>query len=952
MGIPFTNDRLNEAALLDQAELPGRKTELRQFLKALTLARAGQGKAIFLGGNEGIGKSSLLKAFLELAQNGYGCPVLSIPMPRPATPQLLFANIIESLLSLADRVVGESLREIDQALQPLGLRWSRSDLVQMVSLLHLQESVGSKPADNSAQLAQSIYAALPFFKRSSASVKQSILQLARVLQNPWLTLAVSVMNPINPQVQGALMLVRQNQNLQNQEKKLLLPGFLSETSLIEADREHACLPESDQNGEVCDSRSLNQLELSVEEEVDGAFEPSAAAPTLSNLQKALSELLVFINNGLRQQQSALVIAFDQWEALTESPEDAQREIKELLSEVIRRTVDQRDFRLMLIISCRSENESYSVGGSLFNALRIKYLTSPLNDSTQQRFLREHFKAIGIQCEEPVIAQIGQLCQGNPAWMNLLARVIANDAQQTELKTITSEIYEERYAVSHPSDLLELLYTRLQLGFVGEETLFLKSIGKLVAAFSYRTFHFAQLLELLPLMEERAAFAQRLLEALLQQGFVTPVCSNESGEPIYELYSPFLLAHLKQRVRPLQEEIPAPDKIASLRRVLPMTIQSGELTREKIQEFLAMASALEDAELTRFVEQTLIEALAQEGIGESTRVTLVESLGLLGTHAALDALVKALESLEEAVREAACLQLIPLADATVGVFPRTVLLESVLKLLDDPAQGVRYQAYRFISLYNGETEQVLPVLLRGAESEEPSIRLVAVAGLVHRRLNSPEVREILRQMLEKETDPQLFKLLLKGLQQSGREEVTPILMAYLEKHSQGPLWMEALMVLLHLDLKQALPWVSPLLSESGDTDLKLQIVKRLGSRINPDVERILVNLLRETSGEQMPPELRWMVIRSLGWIGQSMDTVRILEAQVSLCRGDEILSQALKSALRQIAERTATAVAPEEKRETVPLRESSSVLCAPALTAGNGNQEAYASGIESVWVSTL
>ncbi len=895
MGPIKTIDVQNETALLDQVSILGRKTELRQWIKALTLCRSGQGKAIYLTGNEGIGKSALLNTFLDLAQSHYGCCAVSVPCPANASPELLYAQIVKEIVDVFNRFINQSLLEINQVLLPLGLRWMHADLVRVVALMRLQESVDNSRTVAVSELTQVIYSAIPFFKRASRNVKQQIQMLAEILCDPWLTMAVALTNPINPQVQQALSLVEHVLGTPQPQRAditpLILPsppmGLLANANMDELSTDLSVATVSD------------GLELVTEQP-----ESEPQRPDLAQLQTTLIDLLNFMNPGLQSRQSAFILAFDQWEELQFSSENNIKAVNDFLAEVIRQTVDQRNSHLMAIVVCRSEAESYAAGGGLYNALRVKYLTAPLAQVAQVKFLREAFKQRDIQAEEPVFTEIIRLCRGNPTWLNMMLRIIDQDFTQNDRKSLDLDTYQERFSMRRPSDMLELLYTRLQVGFVGEEDAFLKALHKVVQQ-GTQPFKRSTVMEATAYQTDKLPLMARLLDSLVQYGFLIAETDREESVR-YRIFTPFVLDYLRDQVRPLEDDIPTPDKVASLRKILPLAIQSGELTKSKTQELLAMASALDNPELLQSVEQTFILAWEDPQTPAASKLGILESLPLIGTANALATLVKALQETDATLRETACVNLLPYASRHKVSISKKVILDAILPLTTDSVPAIQMAAYQFIAMYVGENDaRILPTLMAGSKLDNSALQLVCLTGLAQRRLTTPDVLTHYKHLLDTTTDAALLKATLKGLNAFEKTTVTPLLKAYLDKRSPDLLWQDVFMTLLNQDLVQALPWVSKLLAEDTDVDLKLFVLKRLGAKPHSEAERILIQMLQQHPETSFAPELRWVTIRSLGWIGQTQAALSVLEGQESLCQRDEILSHTLQSARTQIAERLIT-----------------------------------------------
>lgn len=932
MALSNTTHPQTEADLLEQVPLLGRKSELRQFLKALTLCRSGQGKAIYLTGNEGIGKTALLETFLQLAVDHYQCRALSFTLPPQASPHLFFVQLLEEIMGLANQILQKALNQSNAILKTLDLHWNKNDLIQIVALTRLQESMGSTNQFALEQLSNAIFQSIPMFKRMNPAIRTQVDALSQVLFDPWVTLGVSLVNPMNPHVQNAKAMARQ---ILGEDSTPLLSTSAYPMPLLSGGKTDS--------GPLAETGAHPTEPLHESEE--GALETGVDLPAATTLQTALKDLLTFINSGLKGHNAALIIAVDQWETLMDSPEATRRELQDMLRDVLSQTVDQRDSRLMVILSSRSEAESYALGSSLFNTLKVKYLVSPLAVAAQQRFINDRMKATGIECEPVVVQGLLALCQGNPAWLELFTAMIVADLQQLGIKCLDEELYQERYAVKHPADLLDIVFARLQLGFVGEEDHLIKVLGNLTRAFGYQPFTFAQAAQTLRVKSNHEAFLNRALQTLVTHHCLIPM-EQETG--MHRFYGPFILEFLKSKSLPVQEDLPTPDKLSSLKKILPLAIQSGDLTREKTQEILAMASALESPDLFQFVEQTLIEALAQPDVAEATQMAILDSLPLLWTTTAVETLLHALSSPSAAIREAACQHLTSCVNQPGLPIPRKTLIQAVIPLTGDPVAQVRLEAYQLLAKCATEKSIILPVLLEGAKLSDPAIQAICLSGLAHCRANTPEAKQIYQGFLRPAMDMLLFKTALRGLQSLEKETLLPILTAYLEREPVTPHWTEVLMTLMHLDLVKALPWLTTCLSQGDESELKLFILKRLGSKAHPDAENILIQFLQPAEGSILALELRWMAMRSLGWIGRTQAALDVLEAQFSACQSDDILEQTRKTALKQIAERLPGSNTSIGESETI----QASAVYAPANGNGSHTEDEVDSTIELVAVTAI
>lgn len=876
-----------EAALLEQVNLAGRKTELRQFLKTVTLAKTGQGKAILIAGNEGSGKTALLRAVLDLAEQHQGCATVRLTCPAQLTPQGLFSLIVNALLRQAREQLQSALDAANELLQPLGLHWTTADLVHLVAMLRLQDSVANRQSAAMEHLSQSVYGALSFFKRFDGSVKAQIESLSAILSDPWLVLSASLVNPVNPQVQRAMALLETPLYAAAEPSLKLLPGG-SDTANVE--KSHLMVPQAVETTEP---------------------------PTLTELQTALSELLVFVNNGLRQQQSALIIAIDQWERVANGASSLRQDLCEFLREVIRQTVELRDFRMLFVLACQGEYESDVLGGGLYTALKTKYLMPSLSPAVARRWLKDRLKEDARQWDEAVLDAVLSLCRGNPAWLILAYDILSRDARLGARDNVLDwETYQERYAVSHPREWLDMLYTRLMLQFVGEEERLLAMLQRWLLSFGDND-AFTKQQALQELSAGDASFADNVFTALQQLYILVPAqdASSHSHSPeTFRFFGPFLLPFLKQKALPMQEAISTPDKVAFVRKVLPVSIQSGELTRQKTQEFLALAASLGDAELSGYIEQTVLDALYDSTLPTALRVGLLQSVPLFAAASAVRALLGMLSQADPVLREQALMLLAHFAGRSGLPVSGQELADAVLPLVSDPMPEIRRQAVGVLALLPQKPQSVMSALLSAAREGEPAVRLAALEGLTRQGVQHPELASLYSDLLVRvgPDDLPLFRVALNGLSRFEPDQAVQRLQDILRTRAKDALWSEALLMLMQLRFADALAWIEPFLqSAEVDIDLKRQILKRLGARYHSQAEALLGRVLKQADTAQLLPELRWVAIRSLGWIGQTQESFAALECQRPACQSDEILLQALESALRQVQTRLNESVSLEK-----------------------------------------
>jgi len=842
--------KLTEASLIEQTSLPGRKAELRQLLKALNLCCSGQGKAVLVTGDEGIGKSALIDAFLELAPQ-YHAQSFRVTCTPKTTAPLFFVSIVQALLGQAGQVVQQALDRINTHLAPLEFRWTQADLLKMISLVGLQSAVSHRDGLSQEIVLEAILRNMSFTKRMNPQVRQQLLPAVTELLSPRLTLAMSLMNPINAEVQHALDAVQQ------------ITG---------------------------QSRSIPLLTTSLYEQTPE--EDTSPLETVSTpLPDLLSNLLNFINQGMQNRSACMVLVIEAWENLARMDTEETQAVKHFLNEVLRQTVEQRNTRLMILVENRTGQDSYTLGGSLYQALRVKVLVPPLSAAVESQRLKAFLSQQKLAFEEPVITDIIKLCQGNPTWLTLMMHRIQPDNQ-----LLSWESYQERYAVKTPEDMVEFLFTRLQLAFVRRETEFLHVLEALVTRYVDQPFFLQDVLTgLSGKMSVTSETVSDVITALKAQHFL--VSTPKSGQ--YHFFTPFLRDFLVRKFRPKAQPLPTPDKVASLKKILPMAIESGELTLEKIHEIFSMTQAMSDESLLTFVEETLIESARDPNMNMAQKLVLLESLGMLATPDALMALLEMLSSHHPKLVEQGLTVLVPFVSRPQTGPLQQAMEQTLIDLLSQEDVAIKASTLKLLIQAPLHMEALLPYLVELMQDQNPELAQFALAAVIQKRIQTPEVFEALERTLQSAPEPAIFNWILKGLERFDTHEVVPVLSRFLETQSQSAVWVQALLFLANLDLDAAMPWLSEILMrEKGDADQKLMLLKRLGIRPHPLREKLLIEFL----SQPLTQDLRWMAIKSLGAIGQGQQALSVLQAQAQYCRSDEIVHKTLENATRQISER--------------------------------------------------
>ncbi len=890
-----------QTTLEDSLNLPGRKNELRQLVKALTLCGTGQGKAVLVSGDEGIGKTALMEAFLIHAEQQHHCQsILMVCTPDMTAPRF-FGMFVSQLLTLADQTLQTLLAQINPLLEELSICWTKSDLIRLLAMIRFHDTYAQGVSRNSIEeaLNQVISTRLSFFKKMQGRHTEQVRLVAGLLDDPWVLLSASLLNPLNTECQRAIALAEKTASLHFNVNTLgaynvlptQSPPMLEQNSVAVSYTVKSFHPTHQH--ETPSTQDLSRREIVV----DSDPEPLLEAVSIEEMGEMLSQLLTFVSRCLRGNTSTLIWAIENWDALESADTTALSDMKELLNLVLKKTVEQRDCPLMVLLLCRSAGESYLLGGPLYAALRVKVLVPPLSPSVEQKWIAEQLKPLPCPVDHAVIETMMSQSKGNPAWMVTLQSFLKGEFSEADIKLLDLETYQTRVVATDPKELVGLLYTRLQLMFTGQESRFSKAMPLLLSLNGQaHGFTLEEASTKLFQIGDRG-FTQRLLEGLIRHHFV------KSDRRSYHFFRPFFLRTLQEKTQVLPLDLPQPDKVSSLKKVLPFSVKSGELTPQKTHELLSMASALEETDLIDHIESTILETLYDDETPLPVKRSLLSSVELLSPLSRIETSLFLLQTADAEIRQRACslLQTVPRSAMTRETVTR--LCHEMVPVLNDPSPGVQQEAYLFFSktVLPHDEDFCFQILLEGLRSKPPAIKKICLSALSQFQTHEAELLPLYTELFHNAESIELQQAALKGLGHLQTEARSEILSDFLEKRPQNSLWAEVLLMLLSFDPQRALPSVQQALVQIDNPDFILPLIRQLGIQPGQLAVPLLVNFL-EGQARTMAPEMRWMTLRSIGKLASSEEVLQVLENQKVYCAKDSILQQTLKSAIRQVKTR--------------------------------------------------
>jgi HEAT repeat protein/Cdc6-like AAA superfamily ATPase len=1011
----LSDNTTREIYLLEDVSIQGRKTELRQLLKLLNLAKTGQPKAALITGDAGIGKTALLEAFVKLVRESVYCRTIDLGRMTYATPEAVYVTVIDRLRDEANLILDDALVAVNDITRELDLHWERSDLIRAIALVKLQESIGGKDAVSQEQLMKAIRSQVPALKKLRLSVNEKIEKLVDLLVNPWVMVATSLINPMHPPLQDAIRLAERLKAeagssgvVMNLETITPPRTYIRETpveaSTVESVESHPASDLASDSGPGATSRKLSKMPQSFQAQsaaitAHGAGSPQghasvveaqvlepavekASNPELNTLyadgpdysfldegivsaprpvrRSAKSEpdmpeelahpavvapppmaktvalppvdesffaatgggsagsfvssltpvradhferpsgnpliqhlmtVLDFINGSICNIDSGLLIVLDEWDRILNMPE--REAMKSFFSEWLYQLTERKNAHLMMVITARTEGESYTLGGSIYNHFRTKMLLDPLSEAVCRKWSQE------CTANDEVNRQIFRLSRGNPYWHFQMLHYMRERLESNRVKFADADFFA-KMGVDTVESIPELSLTRLKLAFLNDEEALYKVIAALVKRFGAERFSAGEAIRELSMAQGFTdGYVFEVLRALFRHGFIHQSGEQLPGEeePRYIIQSRLTLEFLQQKTRSIETDISTNEKMTYLKKIIPLSIRSGDLDREKTREILALGEAMPNPEdIQSFLEELFLEALQDEKA--IVRVTALNNIALIDSPRARDALFAAMRDESPMVREYAASNLAMLSRKTNEPTLLARIMDVMVQDIDDESDVVRTQIYGAIAKYRGPRD-LTTVFVKGLSDSCDAVRLIAIRNLSELTTDSPYA---FNGLLEAITDPlpDIRRYACLGLQKYPVSEAIEAIARLLRQDSHSGIRAMAAEALSRMEDARAFPALVTALRTENAEDVKLAVARALGKRRGWQTEVVLQEALRKADSEAMPVFV-WAGVRSLGQVGGSDGSLELLSELQNRVDNPIILS-AMELARHKIEER--------------------------------------------------
>ncbi len=963
-----------EYYLLDNLPLEDRKKDIRQLVKLLNLSKTGQAKSLLITGDPGIGKTALVDTFCDLIRRGIYCRIIDLRGIPLESPEQLYVEFIDAFQREADAILDEALEAVNEINAELGIEWDRQDLVRSIALVKLQESIGGKDAITQERLAKAIKSSIPTVKKLKFSaVNENIERLVSIIVNPWLLVATNLLNPLVPQLQDAIRLARtlRQGGYARFDQRVFGNGWDSDTETeieTEATVELSALPSSalssmnggPENGHAgIEAGNLPAIDVAAVRDEYMADEATTLVPVYENglsaeeraalpvaaseyedydtapydgaldtLNRHLVEVFSFVNKAIGQLDSGLFVVMDEWERVLALPEHQRNELKEFMADLLRETVDRKNYHLMMTLCCRSEGGSDSLGGAMYSLFRNKLLLTGINERARRKFFLQPFKDAEIQVDDRVLDDVFRMTRGNPFWLLKFRHFLQERAESNSLKAVDMEFYR-KLGIERLDDLMESSFTRIKLAFINDEDNLFKVIAALLKQFGARAFSVPEAIRELSISQNTSElFVAEVLRHLFVHDFLTEAALPGAGEPHYRVQSRIAFEFLLEKTHTTQTDVSTSEKMAYLRKIIPLSVKSGELDREKTREVIALSTTIGNEEMIQFLEDTFIDYLEDEDA--MVRVTALNNIAILDSDRSLEAVLEAMKDSDSMVREYAARNLATLTRKPRDPQYHDEIVNVLIDAIDDESEGVRAQVYSTLARYKWSRD-LLSVFLKGMSDASESVRITSIQNLVEVADGSPLIKASYLDAAD-DRSPVVRRFACLGMQQFRDEECIEVLTGMLREDPESQIRAIAADVLSSMENDKALDTLLDSLVSDSEEDVKLTVIRALGKRRGWRTEEALLHLIEQTPDiEKKAPALLWAAIRSLGHVAGTERTLELLR-DLKDRTVNEIISMAIDVAIRRINERI------EELRQLERQLQSATPVTVAESTPSDGDED--------------
>jgi hypothetical protein len=593
------------------AEPFGLHGKAKEFTMLLKQVEQGQSKLCLILGDAGSGKSVLLQA-LQVAIHQQ-----TVADAFPAKHQVLFidflsydatqlathsffAFVLMSFTQWVNQLEVHCLALLNkQTPEGFELTWTQESLLALITKANQQPSLAQRRAFLEVHIQTELRAQQNWVDKLFTPIKETIQVLVETLDNPWVTLLVECQQTLVPKL---VSLAEQRETSQQ-------AGAVFEKQLL------ACL---------LHMTTFFKQQLS-----------SAASG-----------------------EATFTIIVDNWDVLVSvlSVKQRQHYLAELtaLATVCQENKQQP---LHLLLGVRTDELAKTLGTTAYNLFRLKLLLPALTPQATKAMIEANGLLPSFLQVPKVLDWLEQKAQGNAYWVGLLCAALHRKVQAV-MATDTTEMTEETLercltglAVEQATDCHAFLLTQLQLGVVEHGVGYGEALQYTVSALTNQPFDVPVFLERMNTVAPQLVVndVALVLRKLFLFGCLKEVASAHKPQahhapsataPQYQVVHRLLLGYLKARLTQSQLSqqfnlleqqesnwFEGKQQLETLKTILPLTLEQGELTLEKVQGLLNLAQQFQPEFQQEF--QQFFITLLETAITCDVTPTAVKQDALLG-----------------------------------------------------------------------------------------------------------------------------------------------------------------------------------------------------------------------------------------------------------------------------------------------------------------------------------
>lgn len=605
--------------------------------------------------------------------------------------------------------------------------------------------------------------------------------------------------------------------------------------------------------------------------------------------------LQWIHQTLPAEEPRINVCVDHWEHLLTWPRHQRLAFFQTAHQWLQHSKTQG---VHTLLSCRSETMSQALPASILAQFYRTCIVPSLSYRTHRRLISALFSHHPAHLDHNATDQLIALSQGNPYWTTMLSRYVGDRLLATEQPQLTTD-WLQALGLTSATEILETSVTQIKLSNMPYEADALRVMACVVRNAGLDTFDFASLCNTIihdqNLSRERVTL---VMTQMIEYGLLTP---NPSQKDSYHISNRMVKEYIAQTCQWIDTELTVDAQIRYLKKIIPLSVQSGELNRDKTQEVIALSTSTGQQELIKFLEETFTEHLSHPA--EQVRITALNNLAMLHTETALDGILSKLADPSVTVQEYALRNLSYLCNKVHPPQWLERITAQLLPKLDTDNGSLRTLAYHtLVNLpINHHNQQMTAVYLKALSDQEPKVRELAIKQLQQADQQSAWVRHATLDALYDPSDDIRHQACL-NLRHNRHPKVLEALSDVLESDANPTIRALAAKMIAEQGDPTQFHRLTQALEKDLDDNVQVTILRVLQQFPGTQTEQFMVQYMREVISQHPNPNtLLWACAQTLARIGQHPNTLSTLQNMLQQTQSP-IVATALESAILTVNDR--------------------------------------------------